>query len=598
MTSLKRLVPYLRPYWKEILFAVVTMIVAVGSELLIPRQIQHIIDDGIVASNTQVVVNASLLMGGLILLNMAVSFLRSVLAARVSEHTAADLRDAAYRNIQRYTFANLDHLQTGELLVRLTSDTNIVKNAVLMSLRFALRAPLLLVGSLIMLVVTSPRLALLLVVLLPLTAGMVTWFSSMSGPLFRRVQARLDRLNTVLQENIAGVRVVRAFVREDYENARFDNANNAYMEVGTRTYQLFALLLPLMLLILNLGMAAILWFGGRLAIDGQLTTGEIVAFTNYLMTTMFPVLMLGMILPQLYAAAVSVGRIVEVIDAAPAITDPPDAVSLDGIRGRVAFENVTLDYDGHKGHHEPALRGVDFVAEPGKTVAILGATGSGKSSLVNLIPRFYDVTGGRVTIDGVDVRDIDQQTLRAQVGVALQEAVLFSGSVRDNIRFGRPDATDEEVIAAAKAAQAHDFIMEKPGGYDAQVGQRGTNFSGGEKQRIAIARALCTNPAILILDDSTSAVDVTTEARILDRLDELMKERTSFVVAQRISTVLSADWIIVLDNGQIAASGTHQELLTSSPIYQEIYHSQLGNGLVQSGGAKPASAARTGRGDN
>jgi ATP-binding cassette subfamily B protein len=339
--------------------------------------------------------------------------------------------------------------------------------------------------------------------------------------------------------------------------------------------------MPFMMLALNLGVAGVIWFGGVQVTYGSIQVGQIIAFVNYLMRSLFSLMMVSMLLMRVSRAGASAERIVEVLDSEPQVQNRPQAIGTFTPQGQVAFENVSFNYNGNT--HDPVLKDVSFVAEPGQTVAILGATGSGKSSLVHLIPRFYDVTAGQVKIDGVNVRDVDKEALRRNIGVALQESILFSGTIRDNIRYGRPDATDEEVIAAAKAAQAHEFISQFPDGYDTVLGQRGVNLSGGQKQRIAIARALTTNPTVLILDDSTSSVDVETEARIQDALAGLMKGRTSFVIAQRISTVLNANKILVLDDGRIAAQGTHSELLASSPIYREIYESQLGNGAETCG---------------
>lgn len=579
MDSIRKILPFLKKYWVGITIALLAMFVMSMTDLLVPRQLQTIIDEGIANDDIGIVIRSSLLMIGLALGSMVLAFVNTILAARISEGFAADLREKAFANIQTFSFANLNKLQTSELLVRLTSDINIVKSSVMMTVRMLFRVPLLLVGSLIMLISTSPKLALLLLFLLPAILVLVGILSTKARPLFRKVQEKLEKVNNVLHENIAGVRLVRAFVRSDHEQKRFQAVNEDLTQTSTKVHRLMSTLMPSMILVLNLGVVALLWFGGNMVIDGALTTGQIVAFVNYLHMIIFPILMLGMILPQYYAAMASMDRVMEVIETKPTVVYP-EGSSRHITEGRVTFENVSLDYDGEEDEHVPVLQGINFTANPGEMVAILGATGSGKTSLINLIPRFYDPTQGRVLIDGVDVREVSQSELRRNIAVTLQNAILFSGTVAENIRFGRPEASDGEVIAAAKAAQAHDFIMEKENGYQAAVGQRGMNFSGGQKQRLAIARALCVNPRILILDDSTSSVDVETEAEIQIALEVLMEGRTSFVVAQRISTVLRADKIIVLMNGRIAAEGTHAELIESSLIYQAIYHSQLGEGIL------------------
>lgn len=579
MTSFRRMLHYLRPYWILIALAVSFLFLATVVELLIPLQIERIIDDGIATGDMGIVGIVTLEMIGLVLLSMLFSIANVILSVRVSEHSAADIRDATYRRIQQFSFGNLNELRTGELLVRLTSDVNKIKLVVMMSLIMALRTPLMLVGSLIMLVLISPTLALLLLVLLPLMTGIIWWFTVKSGPMYEAVQRRLDRLNTVMQENLAGVQVVKAFVRADYENERYDRANTQLMNKSIQVNQLVVLLLPTMVLILNLGIAAIIWFGGLQAINGQMTSGEIVAFVNYLLMTMITVMMLGRILPMISAAEASAGRILEVVDSKVKVQDKPQARPIDPeqVNGRIAFENVTFDYDSDQNEHEVVLKNIDFVARPGETVAILGATGSGKSTLVNLIPRFYDVSEGRVTIDGVDVREVTKESLRSLVGVCLQETLLFSGTIRDNIAFGDYNASQDDIVTAAQLAAADDFITSKHDSYDTVVGKHGAGLSGGQRQRVAIARALARRPKILILDDSTSSVDVATEVRIQKALDDKLEDVTSFIVAQRISTVLTADKIIVLDKGRIAAIGNHRELMTSSPIYQEIYESQLGD---------------------
>jgi ATP-binding cassette subfamily B protein len=397
-------------------------------------------------------------------------------------------------------------------------------------------------------------------------------FGGMAFPLFKKVQVLLSTLNTVLQENLAGLRVVKAFAREKKVSSQFEDAAIALLNQQLVVQRLFSFLFPLMFLVANLGQAAILYFGGGQIVHGTLTIGEWQKFNLYLMFVFFPMAQLGMIVSLMSQAMVSAQRIFAILDAENDVTDEPGAVEMSAIKGEVSFDGVTFRY--FKGG-EPVLQDVNFVAEPGQTVALLGATGSGKTTVINLVPRFYDVSDGAVRIDGQDVREVTIESLRRQIGIVLQETNLFAGSIRDNIAFGRPEATDEEVIEVAKAAAAHDFIMEFPDGYDTPVGERGSTLSGGQKQRVAIARALLMEPQILILDDSTSSVDVATEYEIQKALDQLMKGRTSFVIAQRISTVLNADQILVLDKGKIAARGVHEELIEDSAIYAEIYHSQL-----------------------
>ena len=569
----------------------------VVADLLIPRLTQRVIDQGIARQDMGTILTTSLLMLGAALLSALFAIGNTLLSVRVAQSASADLRSAIVRKVQTFSFGNLDRIQTGQLLVRATSDVSQVQMIVQMSLRMLTRAPLWMMGSVVMLITTSARLALLMLALMPVILGIIWFFLTTARPLFLSVQEKLDRLNQVMQENLAGVRVVKAFVRVEHENARFDQANIGLTDDNIKVMQLIAVLIPTMLVLVNLAVVGVVWFGGKLAIAGDFTVGEIVASINYMGYSLFPMMMLGGMIGPLSAADASAARIWEVLDSTPEVQNRPQARALPDVTGRVAFENVTFSYNAHD--HEPVLQDVNLVAEPGQTVAILGATGSGKSSLIHLIPRLYDVEQGRVTLDGVDVRDIPLDALRTQIGIALQETVLFSGAVRDNIRYGRPDATDEEVVAAAKAAQAHDFITAFPDGYDTFVGQRGVNLSGGQKQRIAIARALLVQPRVLILDDSTSAVDVETEAKIeaalrqpFDRaqdkaqdtaLGQLMADCTTFVIAQRISTVLNADKIVVLDQGQIAAEGTHAELMASSPIYREIYESQLGDGEAHNG---------------
>ena len=564
------------------------MMLEVAMDLMQPRLLQRIIDVGIANSDLTVVLQTGLWMVGLAVAGIIGGVGCSFFAVLAAQGFGADLRSALFGRVQMLSFANIDELETGKLITRLTNDVTQVQEVVLMLLRIMVRAPMMMAGSLLMAVIIAPQLAWLFIILIPLVSVGLVLIINRAFPLFSQVQARLDALNTVMQESLAGVRVVKAFVREAHQIMRFGEANDRLMAQNIAAVRTVAVTMPFMMIVLDSGVVAALWFGGvQVSADGM-QVGQVIAFINYLMQTLMSLMMVSMLLMRISRSEASAVRVQEVFDSEPAVRNKPDALTGLMAQGgrqdggapsrRVAFEDVTFSYAGSE--DDPVLSDVSFVAEPGQTVALLGATGSGKSSLVHLIPRFYDVTGGRVTIDGVDVRDIDEATLRRQIGTALQESVLFSGTIRDNIRYGRPDASDEEVIAAAKLAQAHDFISALPDGYDAVVGQRGANLSGGQKQRIAIARALLIRPAILILDDSTSAVDVETEGRIQDALDALNEERTTFVVAQRISTVLAADKILVLDDGRIVAQGDHEELLAASPIYREIYASQLDDGAV------------------
>jgi ATP-binding cassette subfamily B multidrug efflux pump len=578
MNDIFKLFHFVKPYWRRAVVALILLTSLVFMDLTIPRLVQRIIDQGINQHNQAVVIQTSLIMLGISLLSTMIAVGNNITSVQVAENVGRDLRDALFTKIQSFSYGNLDQMKTGQLIVRLTSDSGAVQRVFQISLRIGTRAPLLMIGSLILMFNTSPQLALTLIPLLLVTSTVIVFFVSRMEPLFLSVQQRLDRLNNVLQENISGAHVVKAFVRENFENQRFETANEGFTDNSVRVMRFMSTMSPALTVFVNIGMVIVIWSGGLQALRGTMTVGQIVAFTNYLLTTMTPLVMMTQ-LSQTWANGIaSAKRVNQVLDMVPELQDQPDAIELPiNTPGRVVFEKVGFHYNGSS--DEPVLRQVDLVAEPGETVAILGATGSGKSSLVNLVPRFYDVSSGRVTIDGVDIRQLQQDSLLANIGVVPQESVLFSGTVKENIRYGRPDASDDDVIAAAKAAQAHDFIMDLPQGYDTHVEQRGMNFSGGQKQRLAIARALLLRPRVLILDDSTSSVDVETETRIQDALESQQYNHTTFVVAQRISTVLNADKIIVMDEGRVVAQGTHKELLQSSRIYQEIYESQLGKGI-------------------
>jgi ATP-binding cassette subfamily B protein len=578
MKALIHILRFLHPYRARAAVALLLLFGMVGSDLLIPHLTQQIIDKGIVPGDLHRVLSTALIMVGAALMSAVFAMTNNYLSVWVAMNFSADLRSALMRKIQQFSFGNLDKLQTGKLIVRSTSDVRQVNMIVLLSLRILTRAPLWAIGAIVLLVLTSPRLAALLAAFVPLIVLLLWLFACKINPIFTRVQQRLDRLNIVLQENLAGMRVVKAFVRTEFEENRFGKANADLMEETIQVAQLLAVFMPFIMLLLNLAVTGAVWLGGTSTLSGGMSVGEVVAAINYISFALFPILMLSSMLGPVSAANASAARIMEIFDAEPQIKQAPAARTLEHPRGKIVFENVSFTYNGKSS--EAVLSDISFTAEPGETVAIIGATGSGKSTLIHLIPRFYDVSSGRITLDGYDIRELDIRSLRAAVGIALQEAVLFSGTIRDNISYGKPNATDKEIREAAVLAQADDFINIFAKGYDTVIGQRGVTLSGGQQQRIAIARALLPRPRVLILDDSTSALDVETEIRLQDALDNVMQQSrsttTRFIVAQRVSTVLLADKIIVLENGRIAAMGAYQQLLDTSTVFQDIYRSQLG----------------------
>lgn len=547
---------------------------SVLTELIQPQLIRRVIDEGITKSDMNIITVTVGLMIGLAILEAAMTIANTFTAVKVSQNFAHDIRSSVFRRIQKFSFGNLDKFQTGELVVRLSSDVNILQIMVMMLLRMFVRAPIMIVGSIIMMLSINLQLAGIMLLILPLTLVLASIFIVKGQPLFLGVQRRLDKLNMVLQENLAGIRVVKSFVRMDREIRRFGDANEDLYSQQVKVNILFSVLFPSMLLIIDLAILGVIWFGGQQVIAGTFTVGEIVAFTNYLLTSIFPLLFLAIMASQISAANASAQRIYEVLDSKQKVVEKPDAKPLKEVKGKIVFEDVCFSYT--EDCKEPVLSQISFVAEPGETVAILGATGSGKTTLVNLIPRFYDTTRGRVTIDDIDVRDVTIQSLRENIAVSLQEPILFSGTIKENITYGKPDASIEEIEMVTKASQTSEFINGFQKNYESDVGYRGAGLSGGQKQRIAIARALLVKPKILILDDSTSSVDVQTEAKIQEALESLMGKSTIFIIAQRISTVLKADKIIVLEKGKIVAIGNHTQLLAESPIYREIYDSQLG----------------------
>jgi len=500
------------------------------------------------------------------------AFLQAFWAEKNSQAVAYDLRNDLYAKIQRLSFSYHDKNQTGQLMIRATDDVEKVRLFIGQGLLQLVGAVILLTGTVIILFTSNVSLAWTAMPILPIAMVLFGVFASLAQPMFSKVQQKLSALNTVLQENLAGIKVIKAFTREDQQQAKFNQAADDTMAQSIAVSRLFTFMFPFVFLVANLGQAAILYVGGKQIIAGTLSIGAWQEFSLYLLYLFFPIAQFGFIITQMGQAAASAERVFEILDAKSDIVDKPDAIKIPNVQGDVRFENVTFRYFSGG---EPVLNNVSFEAKSGETIALLGATGSGKTTIINLLPRFYDPSEGRITIDGYELRDVTIDSLRSQIGIVLQETTLFSGTIRENIAFGKPDATEDEIENAAKAAAAHDFIMSFPDGYDTHVGERGQTLSGGQKQRVAIARALLLSPRILILDDSTSSVDLNTEAQIQMALDQLMKGRTSFVIAQRIGTVINADKILVLDRGEIVAEGKHADLMEDSPIYAEIYNSQL-----------------------
>lgn len=572
---MKKILTYLKPYRRTAILAPLLMFIEVIMDLLQPTLLSRIVDNGINAGNIDYIIKTGIFMISVAFIGGLGGFGCIISSTITSQNFATDLRSDLFKKIQSFSFSNLDKFKTGSLITRLTNDVTQVQNIVLMSLRIMVRAPLLFIGGIIMAMSINLKLTLILIISIPILIISVSLIIKKGFPLFTLVQEKIDRVNTVMRENLAGIRVVKAFVREEKEKARFHNANLELTETMINASKLISSTMPVMMLIMNLSIVAVLWFGGLQINAGAMKEGQLIAFINYLTQILFSLLMIAFILMMVSRAKISAERIIEVLETEVDIKDAETARDIEITRGEVIFENVSFQYTGAKG--DAVLKNISFKAESGQTVAILGGTGSGKTTLVSLIPRLYDVSSGRILIDHQDIRNYKLNALRKGIGVVLQKSVLFSGTIRDNLKWGNKNVSDEKMIAACKAACAHDFIMSFPEQYDTLLGQGGVNLSGGQKQRLSIARALFKEPKILILDDSTSAVDMETESKIQKALKE-MKGTTIFIIAQRISSVMNADKIIVLEDGEIVAEGRHEELLKTSPIYQDIYHSQIREG--------------------
>ncbi|MGG1398866.1 ABC transporter ATP-binding protein [Bacillus salipaludis] len=570
---MKFLGKYIRKYWKLFLTAVLFLTFEAICDLLQPTIMSKIIDVGVAKRDIHYVLK----MGGIMLLVTAFGAVsastRSIVASTVSQNFGAELRSDLFKKIQSLSFKNIDRFDRASLITRLTNDVNQVQIFVNGLMRMFVKAPLLAIGGLIMASRLNLRLTVVLAVVVPIVGVLIVMNMRLGFPLFTKVQKALDRVNSVMREYLSGVRVVKAFNRMDVEIAKFTKANHQFQDQSITATRLMSIFGPSIMLTVNLGIVSVLWLGGLGVKSGHIQVGHIIAFTNYMTQILFSLMMISMVFNMFVRAKASAGRIGEVFQQEDFQTWK-DEVNEDPIeKGRIDFENVSFSYEGT---NEPVLKDINLTFLPGETVGIIGSTGSGKSTLVGLIPRFYDVSSGTIKVDGENVNEVDPKRLREKIAIVPQKTILFTGSVAENIKWGKEDASDEEIEAAAVIAGSHDFISASPEGYQTIIGQGGVNFSGGQKQRISIARALIKKPEILILDDSTSAVDVATEAKIKESLKKYAKGLTCLLIAQRITSIIDADKIVVMDQGKVVGIGTHEELIHECKVYQEIFQSQIG----------------------
>jgi len=587
-----KLLKNLKPYTLSIIGVVAFVFFQSLSELYLPTLMSDIVDIGVVRGDINYIIRIGGRMILFAVLAVLSSILGSYLAAKVATGFGRDLRTKVFSKVESFSLEEFDEKGTASLIIRTTNDITQIQRLVVTMLRMFLRAPLLFIGGIIMAVSKDAKLSLVLVVILPILSFLIFWVAKKSMFLFKSMQIKLDKLNLVLREYLTGIRVIRAFNREVYEKKKFHEANFDLTEIAIKVNKLMAILIPLMMLILNLTIVAIIWFGSIRIDRGGMQVGDLMAFIQYASQIMFSLIMLSMIFIMLPRAAVSVNRINEVLEVEPKIKDPltlkenkfklekgykspeSEGPTIQKIekRGYLEFDKVTFCYQGAE---EPVLKNISFAANPGELTAIIGSTGSGKSTLVNLIPRFYDVTSGRILIDSVAIRELTQEELRAKIGLVPQKAVLFTGTIAENISFGNSNLSRDEIVRAAEIAQATEFISTMEQGYDSPIAQGGTNLSGGQKQRLAIARVLAKHPEIYIFDDSFSALDFKTEAKLRVAIKKEIKNATVLVIAQRVTTVMDADQIIVLDEGKIVGIGKHQELIKTCKVYREIVASQL-----------------------
>lgn len=570
-----KLIRHLKPFTVPIIAVLILLFIQVLTDLYLPTLLADIVDTGVVNSDIDYIWRTGAFMLGVTAVGAVCAIIGAFLSSQTTAGFGRNLRNNVFSRVTSFSLNEFDKLGTATLITRTTNDINQVQQVLLMIMRIMIYAPFMCIGGIFMAVREDATLSLVLVVVVPILVGSIAAIAIKATPMFKVLQTRLDKVNLVLRENLTGIRVIRAFNRTAYERNRFAVANSDLTDVSIRVNRLVSLMMPLMMLIMNFTSIAIIWFGGLRIDAGQMQVGSLIAFLQYAMQIMFSVLMLSFLLVMIPRAQASAVRINEVLDMHSDINDPEQSkiqAPKPGIRGSLEFRDVTFSYPGAE---EPAVSNISFTANPGEVVAIIGGTGSGKSTLINLIPRFYDIDSGSILVDGVDIRDMSQETLRSKIGLVPQQAILFSGSITDNIKFGKDTATSEEIEHAAATAQASEFISAMTDTYGSAISQGGTNVSGGQKQRLSIARALVRNPEIYLFDDSFSALDFKTDAKLRAALRKETKDATVLIVAQRVSTVLDADKIIVLDDGRVVGTGKHKELLRTSEVYREIVASQL-----------------------
>ena len=583
-TELKRYKKYITPYLSAFVIGPLMMLTEVAGEVMLPKFMSMIINNGVASRNVAYIGKMGALMVLTVLFMAVGGILGAYFSAKASISFTSDMRNDLFRKVQQFSFENIDGYSTGSLVTRLTNDVQQVQTVLMMGLRMALRAPGMFLGALIMAFMMNRQLAVIILIVIPLLLAAIILILKTAFPRFGEMQRRLDRLNSGIQESLTNVRVVKSFVREDHEIEKFSRLNRDLKESSLRALRIVITTMPVMMFAMNVTTLAVVWYGGNIIIAGKMPVGDLTAFTTYIVQILMSLMMLSMVFLQSSRASASMKRINEIFDTEIGLNDD-NAKNKDKkvTEGRVEFKNVSFGYSGENGRKDLVLEGISFTAEPGQTIGIIGSTGSGKTSLVQLIPRLYDVTGGEVLVDGVNVKEYSLKHLREGVGMVLQKNVLFSGTIEENLRWGNEDAPMEDVIRFSESAQADPFVKTFKNGYDTEMGQGGVNVSGGQKQRLCIARALLKRPKILILDDSTSAVDTATEAKIRESLYHDLKDTTKIIIAQRISSVQEADQILVLEDGKIIGHGTHEELLKTCETYSEIYTTQIGNQSIGAG---------------